>query len=191
MNATCIRMLTILNQQADRLDRLVRDVLNAARIESGDLVLQPEPISVLPIVQQVAEQVRARAIDRPFSLPTKPGLPLVFADRDRLAEILANLLDNADKYSSPGKQVVIAARADESEVTLSVHDQGRGLPPGDLDRVFDKFYRVDGSDSQTAYGYGLGLYVCRQLVEAQGGRIWAENHPDGGAIFSFTLPVAR
>ena len=191
MNATCIRMLTILNQQADRLDRLVRDVLNAARIESGDLVLQPEPISVLPIVQQVAEQVRARAIDRPFSLPTKPGLPLVFADRDRLAEILANLLDNADKYSPPGKRVVIEARADESEVTLSVRDQGRGLPPGDLDRVFDKFYRVDGSDSQTAYGYGLGLYVCRQLAEAQGGRIWVENHPDGGAVFSFTLPVAK
>jgi signal transduction histidine kinase len=191
MNATCIRMLTILNQQTDRLDRLVRDVLNASRIESGDLVLQAEPISVLPIVQQVAEQVRARMSDRPFSLPTKPGLPLVFADRDRLAEILANLLDNADKYSPPGKQVDIEARADESEVTLSVRDQGRGLSPGDLDRVFDKFYRVDGSDSQAAYGYGLGLYVCRQLVEAQGGRIWAENHPDTGAVFSFTLPVAR
>ncbi len=191
MNATCIRMLIILNQQTDRLDRLVRDVLNAARIESGNLVLQAEPISVLPIVQQVAEQVRARATDRSFSLPTKPGLPLVFADRDRLAEILANLLDNADKYSPPGKQVVIEARADESEVTLSVRDQGRGLSPGDLDRVFDKFYRVDGSDSQAAYGYGLGLYVCRQLVEAQGGRIWAENHPDTGTVFSFTLPVAR
>lgn len=191
MNATGIRMLTILNQQIERLDRLVRDVLSAARVESGDLALQAEPISVLPIVQQVAEQVRARAIDRPFSLPTKPGLPLVFADRDRLAEILSNLLDNADKYSPLGQQVVIEARADESEVTLSVRDSGRGLLPSDLDRIFDKFYRADSSDSQAAYGYGLGLYVCRRLLEAQGGRIWAENHPDGGAVFSFTLPVAR
>ena len=189
-NATCIRMLAILNQQAGRLDRLVRDVLNTARIESGDLVLQPEPMSVLPVVQQVVEQIRARTTDRPFSLPTKPGLPLVFADRDRVAEVLANLLDNADKYSPRGKGVAVEVRADETEVTLSVRDAGPGLPPQDLGRVFDKFYRADNSDAQAAYGYGLGLYVCYRLVEAHGGRIWAENHPDGGAVFSFTLPVA-
>jgi PAS domain S-box-containing protein len=190
MNATCVRMLTILNQQVERLDRLVRDVLNTARIESGDLILQPEPVSVLPVVQQVVEQIRARTTDRPFSLPTKPGLPFVFADRDRVAEVLANLLDNADKYSPRGKDVNVEVRADETEVTLSVRDAGPGLPPKDLERVFDKFYRADNSDAQTAYGYGLGLYVCRRLVEAQGGRIWAENAPGGGAVFSFTLPVA-
>jgi PAS domain S-box-containing protein len=190
MNATCVRMLTILNQQVERLDRLVRDVLNTARIESGDLILQPEPVSVLPVVQQVVEQIRARTTDRPFSLPTKPGLPFVFADRDRVAEVLANLLDNADKYSPRGKDVNVEVRADETEVTLSVRDAGPGLPPKDLERVFDKFYRADNSDAQTAYGYGLGLYVCRRLVEAHGGRIWAENAPGGGAVFSFTLPVA-
>ena len=190
MNPTCVRMLTILNQQTDRLDRLVRDVLNAARIESGELVLQAEPISVLPVVQQVAEHIRARTANRPVRLPTKPGLPLVFADRDRVAEVLANLFDNADKYSPAGREIIVETRADEIEVTLSVRDFGHGLPPGDLDRVFDKFYRADSSDSQIAYGYGLGLYVCRQLVEAQGGRIWAENAPGGGAIFSLTLPVA-
>jgi PAS domain S-box-containing protein len=190
MNATCVRMLGILDQQVERLDRLVRDVLNAAHIESGELVLQSEPVSVLPIVQQVVEQIRLRAASRSFSLPTKPGLPFVFADRDRVAEVLANLLDNADKYSPRGKGVTVEVRADETEVTLSVRDAGPGLPPQDLARVFDKFYRADNSDAQAAYGYGLGLYVCRQLVEAQGGRIWAENHPDGGAVFSFTLPVA-
>ncbi|HET7087301.1 MAG TPA: ATP-binding protein [Anaerolineae bacterium] len=190
MNATCSRMLSVLNQQVRRLDRLVRDVLSAARIEAGDVVLQPEPISVLPVVRQVTEQIRARTTRRPFRLPTKPGLPLAFADRDRTAEVIANLLDNADKYSPPGKDVVIDVQADEIEVIVSVRDFGSGLPPSDLDRVFQKFYRTDGSDAQAAYGYGLGLYICRQLVEAQGGRIWAENHPDGGAIFSFALPVA-
>jgi len=72
-----------------------------------------------------------------------------------------------------------------------VRDFGLGLPLDDLERIFDKYYRADSSDSQAAYGYGLGLYVCRRLVEAHGGRIWAENAPSGGAVFSFTLPVAR
>jgi K+-sensing histidine kinase KdpD len=183
-------MFVILDQQVGRLDRLVNDTLSAARVEAGELVLQPEPISVLPVVQQVVEQTRARTANRPFHVLTKPGLPLVFADRDRVAEVLANLLDNADKYSPVGQEVVIDVRADQTEVTLSVHDLGHGLPPGDLDRVFDKFFRADSSDSQAAYGYGLGLYVCRQLVKAQGGRIWAENAPNGGAIFSFALPIA-
>ncbi len=190
-NAICVRMLGILNQQVERLDHLVRDVLNTARIESGQLVLQPEPLSVLPVVEQVVEQIRARTANRPFQLPTKPGLPLVFADRDRVAEVLANLLDNADKYSPRGQAVAIEVRADQTEVTLSVHDAGPGLPPADLERIFDKFYRVDNSDSQAAYGYGLGLYICRRMVEAQGGHIWAENDPNGGAIFSFTLPVVN
>ena len=191
MTATCTRMFTILDQQVVRLDRLVQDVLNTARLEAGELVLDLEPISALPIVQQVVDQIRTRTSNRSFHLPTKTGLPLIFGDRHRMAEVLANLLDNADKYSPPGKEVVIDVRADQTEVTLSVRDYGPGLPPGDLDRVFDKFYRADNSDSQATYGYGLGLYVCRRLVEAQSGRIWAENAPDGGAVFSFTLPVAR
>jgi len=190
MNTTCVRMLAILNQQIERLDQLVRDVLNAARIESGDLVLQPEPISVLPVVQQVMEQTRARNANRKFRLPAKPGLPLVLADRNRVAEVLANLLDNADKYSPRDKDILVDVRADQTEVTVSVRDFGPGLPADELKRVFDKYHRTDSSDSQAAYGYGLGLYVCHRLVEANGGRIWAENHPGGGAVFSFTLPVA-
>ena len=107
-----------------------------------------------------------------------------------MVEILVNLLDNADKYSPRGKEVVIDIRADQTEVVLSVRDFGSGLSPSDLERVFEKFHRADSSDSQPVYGYGLGLYICRRLAEAQGGRIWAENHPNGGAVFSFALPVA-
>jgi K+-sensing histidine kinase KdpD len=189
INPTCNRMFGIFEQQVDRLDRLVQDVLNASRLEAGEMSLQPEPISVLPVVQQVVEQTLARTTDRPIQLPVKPGLPLVYADRDRIAEVLANLLDNADKFSPPGAEIVLRVGADQTEVTISVRDCGPGLPLGDLERVFDKFHRTDSSDSQAAYGFGLGLYVCRRLVTAQGGRIWAENHPDGGAVFSFTLPV--
>lgn len=188
-NLTCNRMFTILNQQVVRLDRLVQDVLNASRLEAGNMLFQTEPISVLPVVQQIVEQSRPRLAGRSIQLPLKPGLPLVYADRDRVAEVLVNLLDNADKYSPPGENISIDVRADQTEVTVSVRDCGPGLRPSDLERVFDKFYRVDSSDSQPAYGYGLGLYVCQRLVTAQNGRIWAENHPDGGAVFAFTLPV--
>jgi PAS domain S-box-containing protein len=189
VNDTCNRMFTILSSQVERLDRLVHDVLNAARIESGDLVLQREPLSILPIVSQVVEQTRARTTSRPISLPVRPGLPLVYADRDRTTEVLANLLDNADKYSPPGEEVEVDIDADQENVLVSVRDHGSGISSENLPRLFEKFYRTDGSDSQTAYGYGLGLYVCRLLVEALDGHIWATNHPQGGAVFAFTLPL--
>jgi PAS domain S-box-containing protein len=189
INPTCARMFTIFEQQVDRLDRLVQDVLNASRLEAGEASLQQEPVSLMPIVRQAAAEIRAGTPDRTILVADKPGLPLVYADRDRVAEVLGNLLDNADKYSPPGKEIAVQLRADQTEVTVAVCDAGPGIPPQDLDRIFDKFYRTDSSDAQTAYGYGLGLYICRQLMEAQGGRIWAENQPDGGALFSFALPV--
>lgn len=188
-NQTCERMFNILQKEVSRLDRLVQDVLSAARIESGELVLNQEPLSVLPILRQVVEQISARISDRKIHLPEKPGLPLIYGDRDRLIEVLLNLLDNADKYSPPGEDISFEIRADQSEITISVNDSGPGLSQDTIERVFDKFYRADTSDAQKTYGYGLGLYVCRLLIEAQGGSIWAKNHPDGGATFSFTLPV--
>lgn len=191
LNPTCSRMFSILDQQSERLDRLVHDILSTARIDAGGLVLQTEPISILPVINQVVDQIRTRVNDRPIRVPVKPGLPMAMADRDRVVEILTNLLDNADKYSPPNLEIMIDVKADESEVTLLVRDHGRGLANTDRDSLFSKFYRADGSDSQAAYGYGLGLYVCRQLVQAQGGRIWAENASDGGAVFAFTLPVAK
>lgn len=189
INPTCTRMFTIFEQQVDRLDRLVQDVLNASRLEAGEVSLQPEPISVMPIARQAANEMRAGTPGRTIHLADKPGLPLAYADRDRVAEVLVNLLDNADKYSPPGQEIAVQLRADQMEVTVAVRDAGPGIPTQDLERIFDKFYRTDSSDAQAAYGYGLGLYVCRQLMEAQGGRIWAENHPDGGALFSFAMPV--
>ena len=188
-NQKCVQMLDIIDQQIARLNRLVQDILDTDRIEAGKLTIQSEPISVFPLVQQVVEQIRARSARRTIQLHDKPGLPLAYADRDRIAEIITNLMDNADKYSPPNGDINVEVSANQSEVILSIRDTGPGVSDEDLDRIFDKFYRTDSSDSQNAYGYGLGLYVCRQLVEAQGGRIWAENNPDGGLIFSFSLPV--
>ena len=185
----CVQLLSILDQQNAHLNRMVQDILDTARIEAGELTIQSEPISIYPLAQQVVEQIRARSARRTIHMHDKPGLPLVYADRDRIAEVITNLLDNADKYSPPNGDIFVDIGANQSEVTFSIRDTGPGVSDQDLERIFDKFYRTDSSDSQTAYGYGLGLYVCRQLVEAQGGRIWAENHPDGGLKFSFSLPV--
>lgn len=188
-NPTCARMFSILDDQIFRLDSLVQNVLASNRIEAGDLGIHSEPVSIFPLLRQVIDQNRARSLERPITLPEKPGLPLVLADRERTADVLTNLLDNADKYSPPGQPIEVDVHADDTAITISVRDHGPGVPADDLERIFDKFYRTDGSDSQTAYGYGLGLYVCRRLVEAQQGEIWAGNHDGGGAVFSFTLPA--
>lgn len=188
-NPTCNQMVGILEQQISRLDYLVQDVLTASAIESGKLQFHLEQISVMPVIKETIEQFSARNSNRPITLLDKPGLPLVYADRNRVIEVLTNLLDNADKYSPQGQEVIIEVRADQTEVVISVRDCGDGLSNDDIGRVFDKYYRTDSSDSQSAYGYGLGLFVCRRLVEGQGGRIWAENHKNGGGVFSFTLPT--
>ncbi len=135
--------------------------------------------------------MKARSPQREFHIVDRPGLPTVLADRDRVAEVLTNLVDNADKYSEPGGAIGIEVRADSAEVTVSILDNGPGLPDIDPDLLFSKFYRAQRGDSQSAYGYGLGLYVCRKLIEAQGGRIWAERRQAGGTAFSFALPVWR
>lgn len=186
---TSISKLNIIDQQAGRLDRLVRDVLNANQIETGQLGLHKEPVSIVPLLEQAVEQMRSRSQNQPITLPIKPGLPLVYTDADRVLEVMTNLLDNAAMYSPPESDIRVDARANQSEVTISVQDSGPGIPSHDLFRIFEKFYRSDSSDSQATYGYGLGLYICRRLVEAIGGKIWADNHPEGGAILSFTLPI--
>jgi PAS domain S-box-containing protein len=189
VNPTCSRMFRILDQQFIQLNHLVQDVLNVTRIETGELSLELEPLSVNAVIDQVLEQINARNAERPIQLSEKPGLPFVQADRDWVVEVLLNLVDNADKYSPPGEEIHLDLSADQTYVSIRVRDHGPGIPSTDQTLIFEKFYRSDSSDSQPAYGYGLGLYICRMLVEAQGGRIWVENHPDGGAVFAFSLPV--
>lgn len=184
-----VSMLYIIDQQAERLDKLVRDVLNANQIETGHLILQKEPVSILPLIEQAVDQLRSRNQNQDVTIPVKPGLPLVYSDSDRVLEIMANLLDNAAKYSPNDSEIQVSAYANQSEITISIRDFGPGIPVQDVHRIFEKFYRSDSSDSQIAYGYGLGLYICRNLVKALDGKIWAENHSEGGAVFSFTLPI--
>jgi signal transduction histidine kinase len=113
----------------------------------------------------------------------------VWGDADRLYEVVANLMDNAAKYSPPNSEVVLDVQIEGQEAVISVNDSGPGIPPEEFDRIFEKFYRLDSGDAKETYGYGLGLYLSRRLVEAMDGRIWVESEPGQGATFSFTVPL--
>jgi signal transduction histidine kinase len=122
--------------------------------------------------------------------PEVDGLPPVWADQDRIEEVLTNLLDNAIKYSPDGGLISIDAEAQDDAVIISVSDQGLGIPPRELDKIFEKFHRVERGDARVTYGYGLGLYISKKLVEAHGGEMWVESTPGKGSRFSLSLPAA-
>ena len=186
----CLRMLGVVRGQVGRLEAFAGQVLKAAQIEAGSLVLEREPTTMAAIVEQVAQGLRAANPARPLQVDVSHGLPPVYADRDCLAQVLCNLLGNADKYSPPGGVIEVEAREEEGRVRVSVRDHGPGIGTEDSARVFDKFYRAHTPETRAACGHGLGLYISREIVLGHGGEIRAENHPAGGAVFSFTIPVA-
>lgn len=182
--------LEIIGQEASRLTRLVQGVLDVSRMEAGRLVLLTAPIDAAQICQSALVQVGDTS--HPCAVEVRPGTPAVLADADRAAQLLGNLLSNATKYSPPGSRVdvVVQPAPEGSMVLFSVTDHGAGFPPEEAARIFERFYRVERGDARETYGHGLGLYIARKIVEAHGGRIWAESTPGAGATFLFTLPAA-
>ena len=182
------RMLEIASISAHRLNRLVDDILDIERIESGVLVLQPGRQSARDVIGSAIEpmQVLAAEAGVEMSIGTVEGA--VHADPDRAVQTLINLIGNALKFSYPGGSVVISAWVDGDVVEFSVSDQGRGIPADRLERIFNRFEQVDSSDAREKGGFGLGLAISRSLVERSGGRIWATNNADRGSTLHFTLP---
>lgn len=190
-NTTCVRMLGLLETQSARLNRLVTDILNVSRLEAGQLALQLTAVDLTQLAARVVDEVAPHHPDRMIIRPGGPGASSpALADPDRAQEIIANLLDNALKYSPPGSPIEVLVRSTPEGINLSVTDHGPGIPPGEQERIFEKFHRLERGDAQETYGHGLGLYFCRKLVEAQGGRIWVECTPGRRTTFAFTLPAA-
>jgi signal transduction histidine kinase len=177
---------------AARLSALVDNLLDAATLEAGVLRLHPEPVRVERIAERVLAQRRLVAGGCSLYLETRPGLPLVYADPLRVEQVLANLVDNAIKYSPQGGAVHVALTngADGESLAVTVSDRGLGIPAEHLPHLFDRFYRVD-TRNRSIKGVGLGLYICRSLVEAHGGEVWVESAPGVGSIFGFSLPASR
>jgi signal transduction histidine kinase len=172
----------------DRLVRLINDLLDISKIESGKMEFHLDRLNVAECVYKSMRSLRALAEAHQVSIraDTPAELPEVMADRDRLEQVITNLLSNALKYSPPDSVVSIQARAVDNVVRVSVIDQGTGIPPDQLERVFDRFHQLKGAKK----GSGLGLAICRALIEQQRGRIWAESEPGQGARFHFEIPLA-
>jgi two-component system sensor histidine kinase KdpD len=173
--------------EARRISGLVDNVLDMARLHAGALQLERQWYPLEEIVGGVLTRLRERLGARAVQVALPRELPMVQVDGVLIEQVLANLVENALKYTPPESPILISAAADDAAVVVSVEDRGPGLPPGDEERVFDKFYQ--GAPERSQSGVGLGLTICRALVEAHGGRIWAENAPGGGAVFRFTLPL--
>ncbi len=184
-----------IHAEADRLNRLVDDLQELSRIEAQAYQLEIGPVNVSSVAQTVIKRLSPKAESKHISLDykTASNLPEVYADEDRLIQVLTNLTGNALQYTPENGKVTIAAEALDGAVQFSVQDTGIGIPPEHLPHVFDRFYRVDKSRSrQAGGGSGIGLTIARALVEAQGGRIWAESAGEGqGSKFIFTLPTAK
>ena len=152
--------------------------------------LHREIVALNEIVAEAVDNVRPNAPGHPVALKLDPMLGEMNGDRDRLTQVIANLLSNAVKYSPAGGCITLAGRHERHDLVVSVHDQGLGMPAGELDRIFDRFHRVGGDVARQIGGTGLGLAICKGLVEAHGGRIWAESEGEGnGSTFHVTLPV--
>jgi two-component system sensor histidine kinase KdpD len=174
-------------QEAASLNRLVGNLLDMTRLEAGAVKLNLEPCEVSDVVGAALEQLSGELHNRQVQLDIADDLPLVPMDFVLIQQVLTNLLDNAVKYSPPEAPIEIHARQAGQELEIQVADRGVGIPPDDLVRVFDKFFRVRRPNSVA--GSGLGLTICKGIVEAHGGRIWAQNRPGGGVLLIFTVPL--
>jgi two-component system OmpR family sensor kinase len=194
------RAAQIIHEEADRMARLVNDLLDLARIEAGQVVMDRQPVELQVLLQDCAEKARLRAQEAQVAIQVESeGDLVVTGDRDRLDQVFNNLLDNALKHTPPGGRISLAAQSVETEsarpreqppryVEISVTDTGEGIPPEDLSRIFERFYRGDKSRTHTGKGYGLGLAIAQEIVRAHGGHIRAESVVGLGTKFTITLP---
>jgi len=184
-------LLTIARNNTDRLIRLINDILDISRIEAGKMEIRRAPLNPAEAVRRAVQEMDAFARQRSITLKTdlSPGLPRVMADADRLHQVLDNLLSNAIKFSPQGNEVLIRVVPAGNMVRFDVIDHGPGIPPDQTSAIFERFYRVDNAASRKTGGTGLGLTICRAIVEEHGGEIWVESTVGEGSTFSFTMPA--
>jgi two-component system phosphate regulon sensor histidine kinase PhoR len=182
----------IIDQECDRLVRLINDLLNVSRIEAGRaLELSLKPVDLRTLAARVVTGQQSYTTRHSIVLDVPEDLPAVIADEDKIDQMLTNLINNAIKYSPDGGHVWVSARIAGDEVEVSVKDEGVGIPAEHLDKIFARFHRVESGDARRAGGTGIGLYLVKHLVEAHKGRIWADSRVGKGSTFTFAIPLTQ
>lgn len=185
------RMMEIAFDNTNRLVRLINDILDIERINSGKVTMEKQHCNAAQLTIQAVDEMRAMAEKAEIKLALKPVEIQLWADPDRIVQTLTNLLSNAIKFSPANSTVSLSGKLQDSQILFQVKDRGRGIPEDKLETIFDRFQQVDASNSRNQGGTGLGLAICRSIVQQHGGNIWVESTLGRGSTFYFTLPISN
>jgi signal transduction histidine kinase len=180
--------LRLIDGECDNLQAMISDILDSALIDVGQLAIEHQPVRLERLAHEVADEMQRRADSHHLIVDFPPGFPIVDADPRRVRQVVRNILDNAIKYSPNGGLIVMRGEVRPKDVVVSIADQGVGISPEDLIPLFEKYFRVKAPTGYHVAGTGLGLPVARAIVEAHGGRIWAESKVGQGTTLYFSLP---
>ena len=180
--------LQIITEESGKLQELVENLLDTSRIQAGAFIVDKKHINIEELAKQIMVRAQTTTTRHLFLLEFDP-LPEVQADPRRLEQVLQNLLDNAIKYSPNGGRITVTGKIEDHYIQINVADEGPGIPESEFKKIFEPFYRIPAPATQQIRGAGLGLTICRAIIEAHRGIIWAESVPGKGSVFSFTLPL--
>jgi signal transduction histidine kinase len=190
INETQADFLTTVRDQTAHLQNLINDLLEFSRLESGQVKLRLTEVSMAEVARSVTDKLKPLADQGQIQLLSRisPELPTIQADRVRMEQVLTNLVHNAIKFTTPSGMVIINATDLGAEIQITVSDTGIGIPKSELGRIFSRFYQVDSGSTRHYRGTGLGLTICKHIVEYHRGRIWADSEEGKGSVFTFVLP---
>jgi signal transduction histidine kinase len=182
--------MTKANAQIKRMSTMINGFLNISRLESGKILIEKGHFDIEELVREITDETKLSVATHHINLVQCAPIN-VYADRDKINSVISNLISNAVKYSPQNTTILVSCSVAQNEITVSVKDEGIGIKPSDAERIFDRYYRVESSNTRHISGFGIGLYLSAEIIERHGGRIWLESEPGKGSTFYFSLPLVK